>query len=480
MNKDTKVRGNVVKESILDYEQIKKTLRENTASAVQMLLNETVRDTYAKLLTEDEDSKDYEVEETEDTGFPAEDGAENEGDVPSEGDGSAEADQTASEAPAGDEPAADGAEEGGEQDEWAQFDKYSSGEGEYDLSQAEDEDVVKIYKLMSNEDEVIWKDEGDKYTLQDNQTGAEYIITKEMAPDLPEGDAEEGEIELELDNGMNESTRKTYELVMEYDSHMGYTDNYQNKDVMTTDGVSEPGKNVNDWDKGVPHDTKKPWSGYPGKKKNADKPFNGEKGKKVEESVEECGDGMVEPSLEEATNVGGFVQQNSTSKSHVPNSNGRKARNASKGGSKVSDTSDPRYGVTKEELERKVVAALKENEELRGMLTEFRKFIKEAAATNSKLGYIVRLMTENSTTAEEKQAIVNRFLKEETKPSSAEESEKLYHTISEELKQSRNKLNIQENAQLNAEPSKTLNETTIYKSKDMLDSLDLMHRLMKR
>ena len=83
---------------------------------------------------------------------------------------------------------------------------------------------------------------------------------------------------------MNESTERMFELVLEYNSNVGYTDNYQNKDVMTNPGMSEPGKNVNDWDAGVPHGTEKPWSK---KSKKSDNPFNASKGKQVDEEMEE-------------------------------------------------------------------------------------------------------------------------------------------------------------------------------------------------
>ena len=77
---------------------------------------------------------------------------------------------------------------------------------------------------------------------------------------------------------MKESTERMFELVLEYKSDLGYTDNYQNKDVMTTPDMSEPGKNVNDWDAGVPKGKSKPWSGKKGGKKE-NQPFDGEKGK---------------------------------------------------------------------------------------------------------------------------------------------------------------------------------------------------------
>ena len=43
----------------------------------------------------------------------------------------------------------------------------------------------------------------------------------------------------------------------------------------------------------------------------------------------------------------------------------------------------------------------------------------------------------------------------------------------------KNKMNIDEGKQYGVEGSKQINETQIYQSKDLLDSLDLMHRLCK-
>ena len=256
---------------------------------------------------------------------------------------------------------------------------------------------------------------------------------------------------------MNES--RFFELVLnEYDSHVGYTDNYQKKDVMTNDGTKEPGKKVNSWDAGVPKTAKKPWAG-----KGDTAPFT--------ENEE------VEETMEEATNVGGFVQQNSTSKSHVPNSSGRKARNMSKGGNKVNGTADPRYSSATNEskMMRKVDKILKENEQLKGALNKFKSVLEEAAVTNVNLGQIIKLISENSTTKDEKQEIIARFGKE---AKTVEQSRNLYESISRELKKN-NTININEEKQFTANNSKMINETQIYKSQDIMESLDLMHRLCK-
>ena len=502
MNKN--IRSKVVKESLLDYNALANSLKENTESAVKTLLDEAVRDTYAKLLSEDDD-KDYEEEEVEDTSSDITNDAESVDAATDDVEGTdtgMEADEPVDDAAVegGDDTVVDGAEEGGEPsdegDEWAEFDKYKISDDEYDFSNAEDEEIVKVYKLMKNDDQIlVHKDDNGNVNIQDNETGAEYLINlgdngeatgvaaSEPSDDVITDDEGADDFGAEDDfenenNDMNESTERMFELVLEYDSNVGYTDNYQKKDVMTNPGMSEPGKNVNDWDAGVPHGTEKPWSRYPGKKNKADKPFNAGKGKQLEE--EEAVEGAVEAPVEEATNVGGFVQQNSTPKSHVSNSNGRNARSMSKGGKRVKGTVTPRYSggeenTVSESFMRRANKVLAENKELKATLTDVMTSLKEAAVTNHNLGMIIKLISENSTTHDEKKEIISRFSNE---AKTVEASKNLYESISRDLQKSK-KMNITEEASLTVEGSKKINETKIYQSPDVLDSLDLMHRMMK-
>ena len=502
MNKN--IRSKVVKESLLDYNALANSLKENTESAVKTLLDEAVRDTYAKLLSEDDD-KDYEEEEVEDTSSDITNDAESVDAATDDVEGTdtgMEADEPIDDAAVegGDDTVVDGAEEGGEPsdegDEWAEFDKYKISDDEYDFSNAEDEEIVKVYKLMKNDDQIlVHKDDNGNVNIQDNETGAEYLINlgdngeatgvaaSEPSDDVITDDEGADDFGAEDDfenenNDMNESTERMFELVLEYDSNVGYTDNYQKKDVMTNPGMSEPGKNVNDWDAGVPHGTEKPWSGYPGKKNKADKPFNAGKGKQLEE--EEAVEGAVEAPVEEATNVGGYVQQNSASISHIPNSNGRNARSMSKGGKRVKGTVTPRYSggeedTVSESFMKRANKVLAENKELKATLTDVMTSLKEAAVTNHNLGMIIKLISENSTTQDEKKEIISRFSNE---AKTVEASKNLYESISRDLQKSK-KMNITEEASLTVEGSKKINETKIYQSPDVLDSLDLMHRMMK-
>ena len=183
MNKN--IRSKVVKESLLDYNALANSLKENTESAVKTLLDEAVRDTYAKLLSEDDD-KDYEEEEVEDTSSDITNDAESVDAATDDVEGTdtgMEADEPIDDATVegGDDTVVDGAEEGGEPsdegDEWAEFDKYKISDDEYDFSNAEDEEIVKVYKLMKNDDQIlVHKDDNGNVNIQDNETGAEYLI----------------------------------------------------------------------------------------------------------------------------------------------------------------------------------------------------------------------------------------------------------------------------------------------------------------
>ena len=76
MMKNGKITGDIVKESLMDYDNLAKTLKANTQSTVKELLKETVLEQYANILNEEED-KDYDVEEVDDTeSTPANDGEE--------------------------------------------------------------------------------------------------------------------------------------------------------------------------------------------------------------------------------------------------------------------------------------------------------------------------------------------------------------------------------------------------------------------
>lgn len=513
MNKNGKIRSNFVKESLLDYNNLANTLKENTESAVRDLLKETVLEQYAKILTEGEDEDEYDVEEVDDTDSVnasedegaadgAADGMDSDAATGDDVDADADADvdtdvDTDVDADVDADTDADAAgaaeDEGGE---WSEFDKYKVSDDEYDFSNAEDDEIVKVYKLLKDDDQVVVTKNDDKVNIKDNETGAEYLIDlggdesnaveptdnvggeTEFELEADSDDNLENDFENEDDEDMNES--RIFEIALnEYNSNVGYTDNYQSKDVMTNPGMSEPGKNVNDWDAGVPKDSKKPWSGKKNDK-SENQPFTAEKGKTVEEeeNVEEINE--LKTRQEHTANVG------STSRTDGDNGNRRRkgrsfhtAQNGQETGTgdnpyNNNSAKDVNVNVKVESIIKKANAIFEENKALKNALKQFKATLEEAAVTNVNLGNIIKLVMENSTSMDEKKEIIARFGNE---ANTVEASKTLYESISREL-QKKSKMNIDESKEFSVNDNK-INETQIYRSNDILNSLDLMHRICK-
>lgn len=509
--KNNKIRSKVVKESLLDYNNLANTLKENTTAAVRDLLSEAVRDTYSKILTEDDEDKDYDVEEVDDTDSGTSGDADvTVDDTDAEGSDDVDAEDVDDTEDSGDTEDGDGIEDDGEMtdevpaegegedgDEWSQFDKYKVSDDEYDFSNAEDDEIVKVYKLLNNDDQVIVnKSDDNKVNIKDNETGAEYLIdlgddgaSEDFggAEDDFGGDDtgfdDEDDFDNEEDNDMNES--RIYEIALdEYDSHVGYTDNYQSKDVLDTKGVPvADDKDSNDWgSKGLrDRGNRKPWSG---KKNNAseNQPFTGSKGKAVEEEDDiEGGDAeaaIAESAGECGAKMGAKRRMRGT-KSHNPNTGNDEipyvSSHASVAGEYKGTKADKSYGSKVESVMRKANKIFAENKELKSALGKFKNVLEEAAVTNVNLGQIIKLISENTTSQNEKKEIIARFGKE---AKTVEQSKNLYESISRDL-QKKNTMNLDEGKQYGVEGSKQINETQIYQSKDLLDSLDLMHRLCK-
>lgn len=426
---------------VTEIEQLAAAITEGSKTTLQNILNEAVSNYLREeVLNEDDDEQD-DVENPSET---------ESSDVPEFGETSDEAEaeeapEEAEDAEAAEEPADDADADG---DEWADFDAYKVGDDEgseeYDFTNETDpEQVIKVFKLMKNDDQVSVVKDGDKVAIKDNEAGTEYVIELDCEEETPENNEFEGEMTMES---------------------LGYTDNYQDKDPI--EGLSMDGgapKNTKDWHKGVPTGTKKPWAG-----KGSSEPF----GKKAEKVFEITLNDEVEDEapVTEATNVGGFVQQNTTVKSHVPNSNGRRARNMSKGGEKKTGTADPRYsGNVNESLQKKVDAALRENKQLKETVAKVSKIMKEAVQVNVNLGHIVRLMVENTTTKAEKEDIIKRY----ASVKSNDEAKNLYESISSELNKTRSTV-ITEQA-TTVENSKKINESKIYDEPNGV--LDMMRRM---
>lgn len=495
-NNSKKIDSKLLQESLLDYNNLAEEVKKTSPDIIRDLLKEEVKKAYASILNEseedeDEDEKNYEEEEVDDTTSDSEGNQNNDDEVSDE---TPEDGDDVDDVPADDETEEDieatiedgesdsdegmDSEDGGdsieiefdeEQPESSDedgigqdFDDYKVSDNEYDLRNAQDDDIVKVYKRLKDTDNVTVVNDGDRVQLSDNETGAEYII--DLGTNNEPSNNENDNI---ISDNMNES--RIYEIALnEYDSHVGYTDNYQKKDVMSNSGISEPSKHGRQIDKGIPSGTEKPWS----KQKKSVGPFT----KKTQ--TDECGEFDNAPIENEgAGDRMGCHGRSMGTKTHRPN-----AGNISQPWRQHHVSVAGEYKGTPDVNEsakilKKAEKIFEDNKKLKQQLNKLHDMLSEAAVTNVNLGGIIKLISENSTTRDEKRNIINRFTEQ---VHTIDESKMLYNTIANELKQKpQNNVNINEEKSYSNSNSEIINESKLYQDESLMNSLGLMHKICK-
>lgn len=409
--------GKTDKNPVIEVEQLAATITEGTKNTLRDILSEAVSNyLHEEVLNEDDDENADEVEETStEKSSENEKSDETSDDVDNTEEAPEEADET-------DVVESDG-------DEWDDFNDFKIGDDEgseeYDFTnETNPETIAKVFKLMKDDDQVSVVKDGNKLTIKDNEFDTEYVI----------------ELDAENNNDLNDEFTMSESL--------GYTDNYQDKDPIEGLSMTDNSKNTNDWHKGVPTGTEKPW---PGKK--TEKVFE----------ITLNDDADMEQPIEE-TYTRGAVQDRSTTITHAREQ--QRARNKRRNGVQVTSTTE---SPVNESLKRKINAALLENKQLKETVTKVSKVMKEAVQVNVNLGHIVRLMVENSTTKAEKEDIVKRFNFVKTN----EDAKTLYESISAELKKSHSTLVTEQSTTV--ENSNKINESKIYEEPNGV--IDMMKRM---
>ena len=488
---ENNIRSEYIKNLVEDRDRLAQKLEETTKNTLQNVVDEAINKQLRHIISESDD--DFEVEEVKPD---ADDTATSDAGTPVDGENAATDDVTAvdngdnavaTDDVTGAEGGTDnaGAEDTTGDDVWGGLEQYKGEDGEYDLTSMDKDDVIKVLKVMGPEDGVrVLKNDNGTITLQDDETDKEYIIDMDGSTGSSndaeaEGDADI-EIELDDDGTTDECDAKSGKVIKEGEVNLGYTDNYQKKTAMTTPDNHEPAdkKNTYSMDAGVPTGTEKPWVGHKGDMS----PF----GKKVNEgeTCTNCGKNPCECNEEQVNETMSSTENSAnvrnTGMTHAnTNDKGKQFRNSSEGGEKVKGTGENSYSKAQvESVMRKANAIFKENQELRKVAEAIKGKLEEAIVVNSSLGNIIKLVTENSTTLDEKKDIIKRFDNVKT----INEGKTLYNTIAEELKKAGKVNNTSENKLDNqlAESKKTkLVETTMYQSADLSATISLMERLNK-
>jgi len=171
------IRSTLVAESLADLQSIQNTVKESTKGIVQDIIKESVRNEFKTIINEAEEKEEKETEVKDTNEVPEVDAAEETQD--NEGEEANDANSEESVEVNDDTFVSDDSQEAETENPWSEFEKYKvpGTEDEYDTTNASDEETIRMFKLMNDEDEVIIKDNGDgTIGVKDNETGAEYII----------------------------------------------------------------------------------------------------------------------------------------------------------------------------------------------------------------------------------------------------------------------------------------------------------------
>lgn len=322
-----------------------------------------------------------------------------------------------------------------------------------------------------------------------------------------QGDGDDTYFELELGDD-NEDTQNN-DMVNEGNVNLGYTDNYQKKTAMTMPNDKGEGEGDSRFDDGAPKggaNNKKRWVGHDGQ--NGGNPYSQKTKQTMTEETNECGnsecynecneeaifevemdmpDTNVDEGASTITRNNAYVNSTGRNQIHNPEQDD-KVRNGHREAGQKRGTGDGRgtKGSSNESkdriaaIERRANAVLNENKELRNIASQIKQQLSEAVLINASLAKVIKLITENATSRDEKINILNRF----NKVQSLNECKNLYSQISDELKAAHkvnnNNLLDKQLSEAKAQNKNMIVETNMLnQSEDLSKILDLNERLMR-
>ena len=315
-------------------------------------------------------------------------------------------------------------------------------EEELDLTGASDEEVIAVFKKMSDEDEVEVVKDADGIHLTDNETGAEYYIK--------EGDE--------------------HHHHMEEDDH--YEESYkidEKSDCMKEEaGCGKHNHEGEDGDQIV----------YEIEMDDMNDAIREEDMEEVDDTIkEEDVEEMLDLDRKEEIDEDEITEDKTKQRKHGQRYHGAKLASESKKTRKPLSNKKPKN--VERVAESKIMKEYKElkskNEEYKGALKVFKNKLNEVALFNTNLAYVNRLFTEHSTTKSEKMEILKRFDSAET----IKESKNIYKSVKSELETKKPITESVENkVNKTVKSSKSdLNESTAYVDPQITAIKDLMKRI---
>jgi hypothetical protein len=477
----------ILEEAIIQMKNLEEAVAENAKGILGSVMTQEIKDLVKESLNEQDDEEEVEDDEEE---F----------DVPLDMDDFEDEED-------------DEIDFDSDEDEEEEIDFDSDEEDEtIDLTNAPTSEVLKVFKLMGPEDEiVVTKDDSHNIHLKDNDSGKEYMIVGESDEDyfddeyysdedeedyfgneMSDGEMDETLYEIEMEEGDKEESfmdkhskdETLYEIEMEEGDYM--EGDYMEGDYMEGDYMEESLYESKKTMKPKGYDL-----GSASKFKYSKKP-NMEGG--FDEDMKEGDKSKFTGSVKKAKVYGkspsfeGKYKEVKSTKKKGEHTEGKKveAKEASrtygmgsKSGRGLRKGITPNRNLTFESYDSSEVELLRQkNEEYRKALNVFRNKLNEVAIFNSNLAYATRLFTEHSTSKQEKINILKRFDGVET----LKESKNLYKTLKDELSGTKgNQISESIERQIEKAPSTgsaiNLIESKTYENPQFLRMKDLMSKL---
>ena len=217
-----------------------------------------------------------------------------------------------------------------------------------DLTGASDDEVLKIFKAMGDEDGIIIQKDDEEIELVDTNTDTEYIIKLDESEEESE-DAVEAEEET-TEEEVSEMDEMVYEITLDEDDG-------EEEATAETEG-------------------------------DADEAEPTESTEEVEENARTLGMGRKDGLPKMKGSRPNITKESRTRRKQIGESRIRKS-----------------YNLLKEEVE----TLKSKNVEYKKALVTFKNKLNEVSVFNSNLAYVTRLFTEHSTTKQEKINILKRF-----------------------------------------------------------------------
>ncbi len=497
---------NLVQEALIQMKNVEDVIAENAKGILASTMKEEISQLVKESLNEQED-EEIELDAEFDTD-EVEDEADNLEDMDSE--------------------ESEDEMEFGDEDEM----EFEDDEETIDLTNASAEDILTIFKRMSDEDGIIVQKDGDEISIKDSGDDVEYLVKmNEQEEDeeldeqydeeedyfgfdgigeedeMMEQDVEDSDLDAVLDalyneqEEVDEEDEVVYEIVMdEEDMDMSEMDDMDMSEMYEEDEDNE-GYNLEEAKmtvkpKGVGMGNPKfkygsslPKKGFSDDKKEGPKTmgtgkakFEFKEGQGYDDKEDER-EGMkhgkiAKKDLKSTKSRRDDAHFETRKKKEETKEAARTYGMGSKEGRGLRKGITNNRNYTYESVETEMNVLREKNEEYRKALNVFREKLNEVAVFNSNLAYATRLFTEHSTTKKEKINILRRFDSVE----SLKESKQLYKTVKDELSKVEGKsinesVETKLNNQMSSGSSASLIESKTYENPQFLRIKDLMAKM---